>query len=399
LTAADGAAWDQFGYSVAISGDTAVVGAVSDDVGGNAYQGSAYVFVRSGTTWSQQAKLTAAGGAAWDQFGISVAISGDTAVAGVIFDQVGANFHQGSACVFTRSGTTWGQQAMLTAADGAPEDCFGYSVAIAGETAVAGAYFDDVGTGIDRGSAYVFVPASPPPVAITVTAGANGTITPGSGPVMYGSSPTYAITPDPGYHIDSLTADGVAQTPQSSWTFVNVIAPHSVAATFAVDVNPSIASLTPTAGRIGSLVTIAGADFGDAQGTETFGGVPAGVTNWTATQAVCKVPAAISGKVDVVLTTAAGLASPPVSFSVRPKIGSLSPVRGKVGITVTITGTGFGAVRGTSKVYFGSKAATRYVSWSATKIKVKVPRVTKGRKAVKVKTAGGTSNIKYFARI
>ncbi|MBM3949001.1 MAG: hypothetical protein FJ312_07155, partial [SAR202 cluster bacterium] len=69
LTASDGAADDLFGYSVAVSGDTAVVGAWSDDVGSNDNQGSAYVFVRSGATWSQQAKLTASDGGTEDRFG------------------------------------------------------------------------------------------------------------------------------------------------------------------------------------------------------------------------------------------------------------------------------------------------------------------------------------------
>ena len=99
-----------------------MVGAHSDAIGANADQGSAYVFVRSGTTWSQQAKLTAADGAAGDEFGCSVAISGDTAVVGARYDAVGANADQGSAYVFVRSGTTWSQQAKLTAADGAADD-------------------------------------------------------------------------------------------------------------------------------------------------------------------------------------------------------------------------------------------------------------------------------------
>jgi len=157
LTATDGAVGDWFGCSVALSGDTAVVGAEHDDVGTNADQGSAYVFVRNGTTWSQQAKLTATDGAAGDRFGYSVAISGDTAVVGAHFDGVGANAQQGSAYVFVRSGTTWSQQAMLTAADGAASDLFGTSVAISGETAVVGAPYHHVGANADQGSAYVFV--------------------------------------------------------------------------------------------------------------------------------------------------------------------------------------------------------------------------------------------------
>ncbi len=154
LTAFDAAAIDQFGYSVAISGDTAIVGAYGDDDAGSA-SGSAYVFVRSGTTWSQQAKLTALDAAASDQFGYSVAISGDTAIVGAYLDD-DAGSASGSAYVFVRSGTTWSQQAKLTASDGAASDLFGYSVAISGDTAIVGAYGDD-DAGSDSGSAYVFV--------------------------------------------------------------------------------------------------------------------------------------------------------------------------------------------------------------------------------------------------
>jgi uncharacterized repeat protein (TIGR01451 family) len=153
LTATDGAAQDSFGSAVAASGDTLVVGAVGDDVGAYADQGSAYVFVRSGGTWSPQQKLTAADGAADDRFGASVAISGDTAVVGAPADDVGANANQGSAYVFIRTGTVWSQQQKLTAADGAADDEFGNAVAASGDTAVVGAYLDDA----FRGAAYVFV--------------------------------------------------------------------------------------------------------------------------------------------------------------------------------------------------------------------------------------------------
>jgi hypothetical protein len=156
LTASDGATDDRFGGSVAISGDSAVVGAIYDDVGGNSGEGSAYVFVRSGSIWTEQAQLNASDGAAYDQFGTSVAISGDTVVVGAQEDDVGANGDQGSAYVFTRSGTTWTQQAHLTASDGAEMDYFGSSVAVSGDTAVVGADSCDVGANGNQGSAYVY---------------------------------------------------------------------------------------------------------------------------------------------------------------------------------------------------------------------------------------------------
>ncbi len=157
LTATDGTAFDEFGYSVALSGDTIVVGASSTDVGANAYQGSAYVFAKSGMTWTQQQKLTASDGASGDKFGQSVAIGGDTVVVGAFVDNVGANSAQGSAYVFIRSGTNWVEQTKLTASDGAAFSEFGISVAISGDTVVVGAFVDDVGANVNQGSAYVFV--------------------------------------------------------------------------------------------------------------------------------------------------------------------------------------------------------------------------------------------------
>ncbi|MBL8208570.1 MAG: FG-GAP repeat protein, partial [Blastocatellia bacterium] len=160
LTASDAASYDSFGSSVAISGDTIVIGAYGDDNGFNSDQGSAYVFTRSGTTWSQQAKLTVSTGVANDWFGYSVAISGDTALIGAPLDDFGSTVNQGSAYVFTRSGVTWSQQEQLNATDAADSDNFGFAVALQGETAVIGAPADDVNSTSDQGSAYVFVRSS-----------------------------------------------------------------------------------------------------------------------------------------------------------------------------------------------------------------------------------------------
>jgi hypothetical protein len=152
LFAGDGAAGDQFGSSVAISADTVVVGAQLD----NSQQGAAYVFVRSGSTWNQQARLIAGDGAAGDRFGSSVAISADTVVVGAPSDDVSSRVDQGSAYAFVRSGSTWIQQARLTGGDGAAGDGFGYSVSISGDTVVAGAPWDDVVSNWNQGSAYIF---------------------------------------------------------------------------------------------------------------------------------------------------------------------------------------------------------------------------------------------------
>ena len=157
IFAADGAAFDEFGVSVAIEGDTVVAAADQDDIGTNISQGSAYVFVRNGTAWTQQTKLVAAGGGSSDKFGVEVALSGGTAIVGAFQHNVGANTFQGSAYVFVRSGTLWAQQAELVAADGRDRDKFGIAVAISGDTALVGAFQHNVGTSVDQGSAYVFV--------------------------------------------------------------------------------------------------------------------------------------------------------------------------------------------------------------------------------------------------
>ncbi len=153
-TASDGASGDQFGFRVAISGDTAVIGAAGDDDNGSG-SGSAYVYVRSGGAWMEQQKLTASDGAASDNFGYSVSISGDTVVIGAIADDDNGS-SSGSAYVYSRSGGVWAEQQKLTASDATAGDSFGFSVAVSGDTAVIGARSDDDNGG-NSGSAYVFV--------------------------------------------------------------------------------------------------------------------------------------------------------------------------------------------------------------------------------------------------
>ena len=161
-TASNGTGGGKFGVSVALSGDgnTALVGAIYKAVGSNSGQGAAYVFTNSGGSWSQQQELTASNGAAQDQFGNSVALSGDgnTALVGTDVKKVGSNSQQGAAYVFTRSGGTWSQQQELTASDGAAWDEFGVSVALSGNgnTALVGAFDKTVGSNSVQGAAYVF---------------------------------------------------------------------------------------------------------------------------------------------------------------------------------------------------------------------------------------------------
>lgn len=156
LTANNGAAFDEFGTSVSISGDYAIVGADGKDFGAVAGQGSAYIFNRSGTSWNQQAILNATDGAAGDLFGFSVSLSGNYAIVGAYRKDIGVNSDQGRAYIFSRSGIAWNQQAMLIAADGAFSDYFGYRVCISGDYAIVGAWNKDVGVNSSQGKAYIF---------------------------------------------------------------------------------------------------------------------------------------------------------------------------------------------------------------------------------------------------
>jgi len=153
LTASDGARDDWFGYAVSIDGNYAVVGAVLDDDNG-ANRGSAYVFRRSGSSWVQQAKLLAGDGDAGDEFGGSVCLEGNSAVIGAIGDDdIGED--SGAAYIFERTGNDWIQQDKLVAPDGAVGDHFGNSVSIDGNYAVVAANLD-ADMGEESGSAYIF---------------------------------------------------------------------------------------------------------------------------------------------------------------------------------------------------------------------------------------------------
>ncbi len=190
LKASNAGLGDEFGYSVAVSGDTVVIGAPGEAssatvINGNqadnsaSDSGAAFVFVRSGTTWSQQAYLKASNAEANDMFGFSVAVSGDTVVVGAYREDSSATGidgdqadnsapFSGAAYVFVRNDGDWSQQAYLKASNTGAGDFFARSVAVSGDTVLVGAPREDgSATGIDgnqadnkapaSGAAYVFV--------------------------------------------------------------------------------------------------------------------------------------------------------------------------------------------------------------------------------------------------
>jgi len=190
LKASNTGGGDYFGNTVSISGYTIVVGAASDDSGASGVNGNqsdnsvvnagaAYIFVRSGTNWTQQAYLKASNPGMNGEFGSCVSISSDTVVVGAegeASNATGVNANQnddtaayaGAAYVFVRNGTNWTQQAYLKASNTGAGDEFGLTVAVSGDTVVVGAHHEDSdGIGVnggqnnataeDSGAAYIFV--------------------------------------------------------------------------------------------------------------------------------------------------------------------------------------------------------------------------------------------------
>ena len=155
LMASDGANNDNFGQSVAIDSDTVIIGAYLDDTDKGYDSGSTYIFRKVGGIWEQKAKLTASDGAASDFFGWSVAINGDRAVVGARGDDDNGS-NSGSAYIFREVGGIWEQKAKLTASDGADSDSFGYSVAIDGGVLIVGAQNNSEGKDLWKGSTYIF---------------------------------------------------------------------------------------------------------------------------------------------------------------------------------------------------------------------------------------------------
>jgi hypothetical protein len=163
LTASDGTAGAELGTAVDISGDTVVASAPDDPVGGHSNYGTSYVFVKPAEGWSDQnqvARLDSDNGATDEEAGGSVAVSGDTVVVGSDRHQIGGNTSQGDAYVFVKPSSGWTdtfQSAQLNASDGATDDRFGIDVAISGDTVAVGAFNHQVAGSAQQGAAYVFV--------------------------------------------------------------------------------------------------------------------------------------------------------------------------------------------------------------------------------------------------
>ena len=167
LLASDGAKLDRFGFSVSVAGDTAVVGAF------NAGSGAAYIYGRSGVSWTEKKKLVPPS-QGFDEFGLSVGISGVNIFVGAPGTKIGQKTNQGAAYVSTRTNFVWSEPQQLLASDGAAGDAFGTSVAISGGTAVIGAHLKYVGGRENQGVAYVYQQSSTGWVPVQEMAASDG---------------------------------------------------------------------------------------------------------------------------------------------------------------------------------------------------------------------------------
>ncbi|HVT33163.1 MAG TPA: hypothetical protein VHE32_10975 [Rhodanobacteraceae bacterium] len=188
LVPGDSADGDQFGYSVALDGANAVIGAPAANIGKNSHQGAIYAFDGSSGSWTELVKLVADDGVAYDQLGQSVAIDGDMALAGSWShndDPEGTPPppKPGVAYLYTASHGTWNFSTKFTASDGSDGDSFGWDVAIDGTTLVVGSQ-GTVGGNEFQGAAYIYAPGEPPVADVAPTSldfslasGASGTAT------------------------------------------------------------------------------------------------------------------------------------------------------------------------------------------------------------------------------
>ena len=148
----DGQEFDTFGNTIAFEGDTALIGAYGTMVNGNFSQGAVYVFKLTGGVWTQTQKITADDGQMFDNFGYSIGLSGATAIIGADGASIGDNGAQGTAYVYDGSSGTWTKTQKLVASDGGASDIFGYSIAFDGTQLLIGAYMYNMG----QGAVYAF---------------------------------------------------------------------------------------------------------------------------------------------------------------------------------------------------------------------------------------------------
>jgi hypothetical protein len=392
LKASNTGASDNFGYSVAVSGDTVVVGANLEDsctTGVNSTpnelaldSGAAYVFTRSGTTWSQQAYLKASNTGASDQFGAMVAVSGDTVVVGAYGEDSSTTGvdstpnedgdRAGAAYVFTRSGTTWSQQAYLKASNTGAIDRFGLSVAVSGDTVVVGAPYEDSSTtgvdstpnesALDSGATYIFTglgmatvttPTSASIAATSATLGGDVTSAATITAIGIVYAPT-ATNPNPqigGTGVTTVAGSGTTGvftvsassfTANTAYTYA-AYATTSAGTTYSsgtfttLPLPPAITNGTLTAsGTYGSAITTYTITGSNIPTSYSATGLPAGLSLDAATGAITGTPTTTIGSpfsVTIGATNAGGTGTATLVFTVAKATPTISVAPTASGIT------------------------------------------------------------------
>jgi hypothetical protein len=412
LKAAQVSGSDGFGRSVAVSGDTLVVGARfedSDTTGINSTPnelavnaGAAYVFARSGSTWTQQAYLKAAQVSVSDGFGGSVALSGDTLVVGATGEDsstTGINStpnesanDAGAAYVFARSGSTWTQQAYLKASQVTASDGFGGSVAVSGDTLVVGAPGEDSSTtGINStpnelasvaGAAYVFLRSGSTWIQQAYLKAAQVTASDGFGGSVAVSGDTVVV----GATGEDSSTTGINSTPNDGSSNTGA------AYLFNILPTPYVTGISPTTGSTlgGTSVTITGTNFTGTTAVTIGGAAATNVVVTNANTLTCTAPAGTVGTANVLVTTPLGTNVPTTVFTyvAFPVLTSISPSIGLPAgnTTVTITGSNF---TGTTGATIGGVSASNFSVVNSTTITCRTPAGTAGAKDVVVTKPGG----------
>ena len=397
------------GRSVALSGDgnTALIGGNNDTS-----SGGVWVFTRSGSTWSEQgSELLGTGntGNAGQGFSVALSTDGNTALVGGPYD----NSSTGAAWLFTRSGSTWSQLGSKLVGTGGKAGTHGiqqgYAVGLSGDgnTAVVGGPAN--GDGI--GGVWVFV-NGPSVTAVSPTSGPaaggnqitiTGTNFTGATGVSFGSTAATNVTV---VNSTTITATAPAYTglthqDGSAMVDVTVTTPAGTSATssadqYTYDSVPTVTAVSPSAGPTagGTLVTITGTHL-VAGATVAFGANPAtNVTVVNSGSITATAPASSAGAVDVTVTTAGGTSATGnadhYTYDAPPTVTGVSPTSGPLagGNTVTITGTN---LTGATAVSFGDTPATSLTVDGATSISATAPAESGGTIDITVTTPGGTS--------
>jgi hypothetical protein len=305
LTASNPSSEDvHLGSSVAVSGGTIVVGDPEQAVGGHGAAGAAYVFVKPAGEWTsthQTAELSASDpNPGNDHLGESVAVSGNTIVAGAPFHKVGSNNSQGAAYVFVMPVGGWAsktQSAELTATDGSEPDELGYSVAVSGATVVAGARKHQVSEYADQGAAYVFTePAG----------GWSGSLT-----------QAQELAASNGRTFDSFgesiaIAGNIILAGAPRHLASSLAKPREAGAAYIFEAPlPTIRKLSPKKGTTagGTKVTITGTNFTGVTVVK-FGSADATIDSSSGTSITVETPAEAAGTAAVSVTTESGTSAP-----------------------------------------------------------------------------------------